>query len=87
MALYRFVAERASFETALGYVARIESYCLGLKEFPERGTRRDEVRKGLRTIGFERRATIAFHLDTDTVFIDRILYGGRDLEAALSNSS
>ena len=87
MALYRFVAERAGPETALGYIDRIESHCLGLADFPERGTRRDEVRKGLRTVGFERRATIAFHIEADAAFIDRILYGGRDLEAALSNSS
>ena len=35
-----------------------------------------------RIIGFERRGTIAFHCEENTVVIDRILYGGRDLGAA-----
>ncbi len=32
--------------------------CL-LRTFPERGTKRNDIRQGLRTMGFERRATIA----------------------------
>jgi len=32
-------------------------------------------------VGFERRVTIAFHVDPTTVTIDRILYGGREIEA------
>jgi toxin ParE1/3/4 len=35
--------------------------------------------RGLRVAGFERRVAIAFHIAPDTVTIDRILYGGRDL--------
>ena len=31
-------------------------------------------------MGFERRVTIAFHVEPGTVTIDRILYGGRDLQ-------
>jgi toxin ParE1/3/4 len=60
-------------------VERIEAYCLGFADFPERGTRRDDLMPGLRVIGFERRVTIAFHVDARTVTVDRILYGGRDL--------
>ena len=40
-----------------------------------------------RALGFTERlvsyCTIAFHVTTDTVIIDRILYGGRDLPQAL----
>jgi toxin ParE1/3/4 len=57
-------------------------YCLGFATFPERGTRRDDLRPGLRTIGFGRRVTIAFHVSDDRVTIDRILYAGRDLARA-----
>ncbi len=51
--------------------------------FPERGRRRDDIRQGLRVIGFERRVTIAFHVTDDFVIIDLILYGGRDVERNL----
>lgn len=34
--------------------------CMSLSEFPERGSRRDAVRPGLRILGFERRVVIAF---------------------------
>lgn len=64
---------------------RILSYCLGFETFPERGTRRDDLRPGLRVVGFARRATIAFHVTDNTVTIDRILYRGRDLAAAFPN--
>jgi toxin ParE1/3/4 len=48
--------------------------------FPNRGTRRDDLRPSLRVIGFERRVTIAFHVSASAVTIDRIFYGGRDWE-------
>jgi plasmid stabilization system protein ParE len=51
--------------------------------FPERGTRRDDLLPGLRTIGFERRVTIAFVVTPDTVLIEGIYYGGQDFEAAI----
>ncbi len=82
--LYDFIADQASPSRALAYVERIEAYCLGFAEFPQRGARRDDLRPGLRTIGFERRATVAFHLDPGLVTIDRVLYGGRDIDAALA---
>ncbi len=49
----------------------------------ERGTLRDDIRPGLRTVGFERRMTIAFHVESKRVVIDRVLYAGRDIRAAL----
>jgi toxin ParE1/3/4 len=52
----------------------------------ERGTRRDDIRPGLRIVGFERRMVIAFHVDERTATIDRILYGGRDLGRAFGTT-
>ncbi len=77
--LYQYIAEEAGTAVAGGY---IEAACLALAAFPERGTRRDDLRRGLRTIGFERRATIAFQVMQDEVVIIRIFYGGRDYERA-----
>ena len=48
-----------------------------------RGTQHDDLLPGLRIIGMERRVTIAFRIVGKTVEILRILYGGRDVQAAL----
>jgi toxin ParE1/3/4 len=84
-ALYFYLADRASPTIAFHYVQRIERFCAGLAESPRRGTMRDDLRAGLRTLGFERRATIAFHITDQVVTIDRILYGGRDVTAAFED--
>ena len=62
------------------YIQRIEDCCRNLSVFPDRGIRRDDLRPGLRVLGFERRVAIALQVTDDTVTILRILYGGRDLE-------
>jgi toxin ParE1/3/4 len=78
--LYDDIASDAGAERARGYTDRIIVYCLSLATCPERGTRRDDLRPGLRTTPFRRRVTVAFHITVTTVTIDRILYGGRDLK-------
>ena len=84
--LYRFIAERAGHTTAGRYIDRLEAACAALETFPARGTRRDDIRPGLRTLGFERRATIAFKVVGREVIIIRIFYGGRDFERILHGS-
>src|SRR5438270_11517663 len=81
--LYEYIAKQSGPARAIGYVTRIETHCAGFKFSAERGTKRDDLRPGLRTSGFERRITIAFHVEAQTVVIDRILYGGRDVKQAL----
>jgi toxin ParE1/3/4 len=66
------------------YIARIEAYCMWLANFPRRGRSRDDSRPGLRVTGFERRVAIAFHVAEDTVIVDRVLYGGRDVDGAFA---
>ncbi len=78
------IAGAGGEERALTYVERIQAACLSLATFPERGTRRDDVRPGLRVIGFERQVAIAFHIGVETVTIDRSLYAGRDLGDAFA---
>ncbi len=78
--LYDYIALRDGPERAMGYIERIEDYCANLSVFPERGIGRDDLRPGLRIIGFERRAVIAVQVSAESVTILRILYGGRDLE-------
>ncbi|WP_187970994.1 type II toxin-antitoxin system RelE/ParE family toxin [Aquibium microcysteis] len=84
LSLYDYVADQSGESCAVAYITRIEAYCAGFAEFPERGMRRDELREGLRVVGFERRVTIAFHVEPDRVVFDRILYGGRNMEGAIA---
>lgn len=81
--LYSYIAAEAGREVAGRYVDRIEAACLALERFPKRGTSRNDLRPGLRIVGFERRATIAFHVGDDTVTIVGVFPGGRDYERAL----
>jgi toxin ParE1/3/4 len=67
--LYDDIAPSAGPERALKYTQGIVVFCRGLVTFPERGTRRDDLRPGLRTIVFRRRVTIAFHITSATVVI------------------
>ncbi len=81
--LYRYIAAEAGHDVAGAYIDRIEAACLALETFPERGMRRDDIRPGLRTMGFERRATIVFQVRKAHVVIVRIFYGGQDYERAM----
>lgn len=81
--LYRYIAAEAGPAVAGAYIDRIEAACMALETFPERGTRRDDIRPGLRTLGFERRATIVFEVKRGEVVIVRIFHGGQHYEPAL----
>jgi toxin ParE1/3/4 len=70
--LYDWIAEATGAQAAMGYVARLESFCRGLGLASERGRLREDIGPGLRIVGFERRVTIL-----------RLFYGGRNWEAVL----
>jgi toxin ParE1/3/4 len=84
LAIYQFIAERAGPTLALGFIERIEAYCRSFDIAPVRGTRRDDLRPGLRTVGYRRRATILFEVDRGShrVIIHGVYYGGRSFEGA-----
>lgn len=84
-ALYSHIAQEAGRAVAEAYVDRIEAACLSLATFPNRGRRRDDIRPGLRIMGFERRV-IVFQVREAEVVIVRILYGGQDYEKILRNA-
>ena len=81
--LYNYIATHAGLTVAGEYIERLEAACLTLATYSERGTKRDDLQPGIRTIGFERRATIAFRVLKERVEIMAIAYGGRDFEAEL----
>jgi toxin ParE1/3/4 len=82
LGLYDYIAAHGNPERAIAYIERIERACMGLQTIPERGTLREDLRPGLRVMGFERRALIAFQVRLNTVAILPVLYGGRSLERA-----
>ena len=84
--LYAWIAEAASPTVALSFIERVETYLRGLDVASERGTRRDDIRPGLRTVGFARRLTIAFTVDASQVTILCVFYAGCDWRAALDDA-
>lgn len=82
--LYDYIADAGSPENAARFTDAIVTYCAGLSHFPYRGTARDEIRPGLRIIGYKKRVVIAFAVLDDTVAILGLFYGGRDYEAILA---
>jgi toxin ParE1/3/4 len=83
--LYAYIRDQdGSPINAYGVVQRIRARCDSLADFPEQGTRRDDIRPGLRILSFERTIVIAFAIDDQTVRISRIFYGGRNYEKLLA---
>lgn len=78
--LYEFIAERDGEGRADGYLNRIEVACRRLETMAELGRSREDLRPGLRVMVLERRVLIAYRVTADSVFILRILYGGRSIE-------
>ncbi len=85
--LYNYIAQEAGRDVAGAYIDRIEAACMALETMPMRGRRRDDIHPGLRTMGFERSATIVFQVKKAEVVIVRIFYGGQDYERALRDPS
>ncbi len=83
--IYDWIAARSSGRTADRYIQRIEATYRALADFPQRGTQHDELLPDLRIIGMERRVTIAFRIEGQSVSILRILYAGRDIQTALED--
>jgi toxin ParE1/3/4 len=81
-ALYDWISDRASPAVAIGYIERIETYCNEFDFASERGHSRDDIRSGLRIVGFEKRLTVAFIVADTSVTILRIFYGGQNWEDA-----
>lgn len=85
LALYRYIAVAASPDSAERYTSAIVGYCESLQDFPLRGTRRDDVRPGLRITHYKKRTVIAFAVEASQVSIIGIFYGGQDYELALKS--
>lgn len=81
--LFEYIVEKAGEKIASGFITSIIDYCDSFETFPERGILRDDLRQGLRIVGFRRRVTIAFVVDISQVIILGIYYGGQDFESEI----
>jgi toxin ParE1/3/4 len=81
VALYEWIAKAAGAATAASYMDRLEEYCRGFDVASERGQRRDDIRPGLRVVGYEKRVAIAFFVEDERVVLLRLFYGGQNWEA------
>jgi toxin ParE1/3/4 len=84
--IYNYIAAEASPEIAADYTEAIVRLCETLQTFPLRGTRRDDIRAGLRVFGFRRRVSIAFEVGNERVTILGVYYGGQNFEADIKQS-
>jgi plasmid stabilization system protein ParE len=76
-----YLAPEMGAAAAREYLAKIRNYCAGFATFPNRGMRRDDLRPGIRLVGYRYKATIAFDIDRETVTILRIYHRGRNIDA------
>lgn len=83
--IYDHIADAASPAIALDFTTAIINYCESFITFPERGMKRDDIRPGLRTVGFRYRVTIAFTVSEGEIAILGIFYGGQNYETKLQN--
>lgn len=82
-ALYGYIAVAASPAIAERYTTAIVNYCETLQTSPQRGTKRDDIRPGLRITNYKGRAVIAFDVSEDQVSVIGVFYGGQDYATAL----
>lgn len=86
IALHQWVSVEADIPTADGYLARIEERIAALADFPHRGSPRDDLIAGLRTLTFERRLLIAYSVDGQVVTVQRVVNALRDLGPTIRDS-
>jgi plasmid stabilization system protein ParE len=79
--IYLYIAADASPEIGRRYTDAIVRKCAGLAIFPRRGTPRDDLGPGIRTLPFRRRATIVYSIEPFEVTVLGIYYAGMDYEA------
>ena len=82
-AIEAYIAGEGYPEAGERFVAEALGLCRMLDRFPHRGSPRDDLREGLRSLTFRRRAVIFYMVIGDKVSILGVVYGGRDLEGLI----
>lgn len=69
---------------AEAYVEAILQRCFTLEAYASRGTPRDDIRPGLRTLVFRRQVTIAYAIEGDEVAVLGVGWRGQELKRLLA---
>ncbi len=77
--IFDYILAEAGERIARDYVGRMRDFLQRLDLFPHRGTLIDSE-SNLRTVGYERRATIVFRVEHAQVIILRVFHRGRNIE-------
>jgi toxin ParE1/3/4 len=81
-AIFQFIA-RDSPSRALHFVEGIERRCDLLRDAPEQGRARPDLRPGLRVVPYRRSVVITYQITGTLIEVLRIFYGGQDYEAIM----
>jgi toxin ParE1/3/4 len=82
-AIYQFIAQDNPAR-AFSFVDQIQERCDLLRDSPEQGRARPDLRPGLRVVPYGRSVVIAYQIAGDAIEIVRIFYGGQDYETIMS---
>lgn len=77
--IFDYILAEAGERIARDYVGRMRDFLQRLDLFPHRGTLIDSE-SNLRSVGYERRATIVFRVEHAQVIILRVFHRGRNIE-------
>jgi toxin ParE1/3/4 len=78
-----WIAEEATPEIAERYVEAILKRCHSLDRFPHRGTPRDDLRPGFRTLAVKGTVVIVFAVEESEVAVLGVGWRGQDLARIL----
>lgn len=81
------ISEEATPEIAGRYVETIMERCFALDRFPNRGTPRDDLRPGLRTLPFKGIVVIVFAVGDSEVAVLGVGWRGQDLARILDEEA
>jgi toxin ParE1/3/4 len=76
--IWAWIAADAGLDIADAYRTRLLGFLAKLEDFPRRGTPRDDLRPGIRSLVFERTIIAFYQVDSSIVTILRIVHGARD---------
>jgi plasmid stabilization system protein ParE len=83
VALHDCILPCAGEAVASAHVRPLLAHCEAFSTFPERGTRRDDIRAGLRLVGYRRQVTVALEVTNAEVRIVLVPGRGLDVEVVL----
>lgn len=88
LGIYEWIVNNGSAVDAQHFVEAIIDYCESLADMSGIGAARDDIRPGIRTVGFRRRVVIAFaQTEATHLTVLGVFYGGQEYERYLAEDA